>query len=92
MILTLSLRERNFDILDALTRMTRRMVEGEIMQLSLIGDSRITEAQHLDIVERKTAYMFSVFSEIGGIVAVRAFAGEFDNERRLHERLDLLEL
>src|SRR5205823_3124373 len=28
-----------------------------------------TEAQHLDIVERKTAFMFSVCSEIGGIVA-----------------------
>lgn len=65
----LSLRERNFDVLDALTRMTRLMVEGEIIQLSLIGDSRITEAQHLDIVERKTAYMFSVCSEVGGILA-----------------------
>jgi len=65
----LSLRERNFDVLDSLTRMTRLMVEGEIIQLSLIGDSRITEAQHLDIVERKTAYMFSVCSEVGGILA-----------------------
>ena len=65
----LSLRERNFDILDGLTRMTRLMVEGEIIQLSLIGNSQITEAQHLDIVERKTAYMFSVCSEVGGILA-----------------------
>jgi octaprenyl-diphosphate synthase len=64
----LSLRERNFDVLDSLTRMTRLMVEGEIIQLSLIGNSRITREQHLDIVERKTAYMFSVCSEIGGIV------------------------
>src|SRR4029078_9103305 len=31
----LSLRERNFDVLDSLTRMTRLMVEGEIIQLSL---------------------------------------------------------
>ncbi|MFL6215670.1 MAG: polyprenyl synthetase family protein [Blastocatellia bacterium] len=65
----LSLRERNFDVLDSLTRMTRLMVEGEIIQLSLIGNSRITEAQHLDIVERKTAYMFSLCSEVGGILA-----------------------
>ena len=65
----LALGERNFDVLDSLTRMTRLMVEGEIIQLSLIGDSRITEAQHLDIVERKTAYMFSVCCEIGGIIA-----------------------
>jgi len=65
----MTLAERNFDILDSLTRMTRLMVEGEILQLSLIGDSRITEEQHLDIVRRKTAYMFSSCAEIGGIVA-----------------------
>jgi len=65
----IALGERNFDILDAMTRMTRKMVEGEIIQLSLIGNSRITESQHLDIVRRKTAYMFSVCAEVGGIVA-----------------------
>ncbi|HXG92982.1 MAG TPA: polyprenyl synthetase family protein [Blastocatellia bacterium] len=65
----MSLRERSFDILDALTRMTRLMVEGEIIQMTLIGNSRITESQHLDIVRRKTAYMFSVCAEVGAIVA-----------------------
>ncbi|HEY3138135.1 MAG TPA: polyprenyl synthetase family protein [Blastocatellia bacterium] len=65
----MSLRERNFDILDTLTRMTRLMVEGEILQLSLIGNSRITEQEHLDIVRRKTAYMFSACAEVGAIVA-----------------------
>jgi octaprenyl-diphosphate synthase len=65
----MSLRERNFDILDTLTRMTRLMVEGEIIQLSLVGNSRITEQEHIDIVRRKTAYMFSACAEVGGIVA-----------------------
>src|SRR5262245_9578983 len=65
----MSLRERNFAVLDTLTRMTRLMVEGEIIQLSLIGNSRITEAEHLDIVRRKTAFMFSACAEVGGIVA-----------------------
>jgi octaprenyl-diphosphate synthase len=64
-----SLRERNFDVLDALTNVTRLMVEGEIIQLSLIGNSAITEPEHLDIVRRKTAYMFSTCAEVGGIVA-----------------------
>jgi octaprenyl-diphosphate synthase len=73
----LSLRERNFDILDVLTNMTRLMVEGEIMQLSLIGNSRITETEHLDIVRRKTAYMFSACAEVGAIVA-----GATDEERQ----------
>jgi octaprenyl-diphosphate synthase len=65
----MSLRERNFEILDALTRMTRLMVEGEIVQLSLAGNSHITEDEHLDIVRRKTAYMFSACAEVGGIIA-----------------------
>jgi octaprenyl-diphosphate synthase len=71
----ISLRERNFDILDAMTRMTRLMVEGEIMQLTLVGNSHITEAEHLDIVRRKTAYMFSVCAEVGGIVAGATLEG-----------------
>jgi len=65
----MSLRERNFAILDSLTRMTRLMVDGEIFQLSLVGNSHITEDEHLDIVRRKTAYMFSACAEVGGIVA-----------------------
>jgi octaprenyl-diphosphate synthase len=65
----MSLRERNFDVLDALTRMTRLMVEGEIIQLSAVGNSYITEAEHLEIVRRKTAYMFSTCAEVGAIVS-----------------------
>jgi octaprenyl-diphosphate synthase len=80
----MSLRERSFDILDALTTMTRLMVEGEIIQLSLVGNSRITEDEHLDIVRRKTAYMFSVCAEVGGIVA-----GATREERRALSRYGL---
>jgi len=64
----MSLRERNFDILDALTRMTRLMVEGEIIQLSLVGNSCISRKDHLDIIRRKTAFMFSTCAEVGAIV------------------------
>jgi octaprenyl-diphosphate synthase len=64
-----TLRERSFDILDVLTAMTRLMTEGEIIQLTLIGNSHITKEQHLDIVRRKTAYMFSACAEVGAIVA-----------------------
>ncbi|MEW6127665.1 MAG: polyprenyl synthetase family protein [Acidobacteriota bacterium] len=64
-----SLHERSFEILEALTEMTRLMVEGEILQLSLIGNSAITENQHLEIVRRKTAFMFRACAEIGALVA-----------------------
>jgi octaprenyl-diphosphate synthase len=65
----MTLRERNFDLLDVLTSMTRLMTEGEIIQLDKIGNSRITQEEHLDIVRRKTAHMFSACAEVGGIVA-----------------------
>lgn len=64
-----TLRERSFDVLDILTSMTRLMTEGEIIQLTLTGNSRITEAEHLDIVRRKTAYMFAACAEVGAIIA-----------------------
>ncbi len=80
----MSLVERNFDILETLTGMTRLMVEGEIIQLSLIGNSRITEAEHLEIVRRKTAYMFSTCAEVGAIVA-----GATSEERRAMARYGL---
>lgn len=65
----MTLREHNFDILHLLTNMTRLMTEGEIIQLGLKGNSRITKEEHLEIVRRKTAYMFSASAEVGAIVA-----------------------
>jgi octaprenyl-diphosphate synthase len=63
-----TLRERNFDILDLLTQMTCGMTEGELIQLDVLGSVDITEEQHLEIVRRKTAFMFSSCAEIGAIV------------------------
>jgi octaprenyl-diphosphate synthase len=63
-----TLDQRDFDVLDLLTRMTRSMTEGELIQLDVLGSLDITEAQHLEIVRRKTAYMFRACAEIGAIV------------------------
>jgi len=54
-----ALGEKNFDVLNTLIDITQKMVEGELMQLTVLGKSKITEQQLLDIVERKTAYLFS---------------------------------
>jgi octaprenyl-diphosphate synthase len=64
----LALEQRRFEVLDILTDATRKMVEGELMQLSLNGSLDITEDQHLDISKRKTAYLFSACSQIGAIL------------------------
>jgi octaprenyl-diphosphate synthase len=63
-----ALQQRNLAILDALTDATRKMTEGELIQLALVGNMRITEEQHLEIVTRKTGYLFSASCRVGGIL------------------------
>jgi octaprenyl-diphosphate synthase len=63
-----ALQQRNLDILDTLTEATRKMTEGELIQLTLIGKMRITEEQHLDIVSRKTGHLFSASCRAGAIM------------------------
>ncbi|MFN2530138.1 MAG: polyprenyl synthetase family protein [Pyrinomonadaceae bacterium] len=63
-----SLSERSLPILDILTRVTRKMTEGELLQLTLVGKSDISEEEYLDVLERKTSYLFSACCEIGAIL------------------------
>jgi octaprenyl-diphosphate synthase len=63
-----SLAERSLPILDILTSVTRKMTEGELLQLTLLGHADISEAQYLDVLKRKTAYLFSASCEIGAIL------------------------
>lgn len=65
----LALRERNFYILDLLIELTQMMVEGELMQLEWVGRLDVTEDEHLSLVHRKTAYLFSVCARLGAILA-----------------------
>ena len=63
-----ALRERSLEILDILTRLTRKMTEGELIQLTMIGNAAITRDEYFDILRRKTAYLFSGCCEIGAIL------------------------
>jgi octaprenyl-diphosphate synthase len=63
-----ALAERNFRILDILTDVTRKMIEGELIQLSVSRNPDVTEEQHLDISMRKTAFLFSACTQMGGIL------------------------
>jgi octaprenyl-diphosphate synthase len=63
-----SLAERSLAILDILTGVTRKMTEGELLQLTLLGDTSVNEDQYFDIITRKTAYLFSACCEIGAIL------------------------
>jgi octaprenyl-diphosphate synthase len=71
-----SLQERSLPVLDILTAVTRKMTEGELLQLSTLGRSDVTEELYLDILFRKTAYLFGACCEIG------ALTGLTDDARR----------
>jgi len=72
-----ALQERSFRILDILIDLTQRMVEGELIQLTLDGSLQISEQEVLNIAERKTAYLFSGCAKIGGLL------GKISNEQEL---------
>jgi octaprenyl-diphosphate synthase len=63
----IALRERNFRILDLLIGLTQMMVEGELLQLERIGRIDLTEADCMELVDRKTARLFSVCARLGGL-------------------------
>lgn len=65
----IALGERNFTILDILISLTQMMVEGELLQLQRIGKVDVTEADYIELVDRKTASLFSACARLGGVVA-----------------------
>ena len=76
-----SLAERSLPILDILTMVTRKMTEGELLQLTLLGRTDISEEQYFDVLQRKTAYLFSACCEIGAILG----AGKPDEQVALRD-------
>lgn len=71
-----TVQERSLEIIDILTRLTRKMTEGELIQLTRIGRLDISEVEYFDILRRKTAYLFSACCEVGAIL------GGADTEQR----------
>lgn len=77
-----ALRERSFHILDMLIGLTQLMVEGELLQLERIGKIGVTEADYMELVDRKTASLFSACAKLGVVVGggderVESKLGEF---------------
>lgn len=63
-----TVEERSLEIIDILTRLTRKMTEGELIQLTAVGRLDISEDEYFDILRRKTAYLFSACCEVGSIL------------------------
>jgi octaprenyl-diphosphate synthase len=68
-----AVRERSFPVLDLLINLTQMMVEGELLQLERIGKIAVTEADYMELIDRKTASLFAACARLG---AISAGAGE----------------
>ncbi|MGB7218242.1 MAG: polyprenyl synthetase family protein [Vicinamibacterales bacterium] len=66
--MALALTHDSLDLVRVLCDVTLKMIEGELYQLTKNGDADITEDEHLDIIRRKTAYLFGGCAQIGGML------------------------
>jgi octaprenyl-diphosphate synthase len=66
--MSLALTQDDLAIIRLLCDVTLRIVEGEIYQLTKNGDINLTEAEHFEIVQSKTAYLFAGCARIGGML------------------------
>jgi len=73
----MALTHDSIDIVRLLCDVTLRMIEGELYQLTKAGDVDISEDEHLEIIRRKTAFLFGGSAEIGCML------GTTDREQRL---------
>jgi len=64
----IAVQERDFRILDILIELTQLMVEGELIQLGMIGRLDLNVAEHLDLVYRKTACLFGACTRLGAVL------------------------
>ncbi|MBP7147450.1 MAG: polyprenyl synthetase family protein [Acidobacteria bacterium] len=66
--INMALRTRRLRVIDALALSTERMIEGELLAHHLRGREDVTAEQHMAIVERKTAWLFSACCRSAGIL------------------------
>jgi octaprenyl-diphosphate synthase len=67
--LYLAVREQSQEIMDVLSEATTIMSEGEVMQLSQIGNLNLTEEDYLNIITNKTAVLIAAACHLGAILA-----------------------
>ena len=63
---------RSFRMLEIMAEVTTRMIEGELIQNSVLFNLDTTRQEYFDIQERKTALLFAGCTETGGVIAQRS--------------------
>lgn len=63
-----SLRSKHREIIGILTGVSARMIEGELKEYCWSGNLDLAEEEYLDIIDKKTASLFSAACQIGGVL------------------------
>ena len=63
---------RSFRMLEIMADVTTRMIEGELIQNSVLFNLDTTRKEYFEIQERKTALLFAGCTETGGVLAHRS--------------------
>ncbi|MEO8361336.1 MAG: polyprenyl synthetase family protein [Vicinamibacteria bacterium] len=66
--MAMALTQENLVILRLLSDVTLRMIEGQVLEIEREADLNAREDQHVDIIRRKTADLFSACMRIGAIL------------------------
>ena len=66
--MAMALTQENLGILRLLSDVTLRMIEGQLLEIEREADLSVREDQHIDIIRRKTADLFSVCMRIGALL------------------------
>jgi octaprenyl-diphosphate synthase len=67
--MNMALEADDIRIIRILAQITLKMIEGEIVSDRQRADIRVTEEEHLDIVRRKTAFLFAGCGRVAGVLA-----------------------
>ena len=67
----LMVADGSLEVLSVLSRASSVIAEGEVLQLTTTNDTNTGEARYLEVIQAKTAQLFSAACRIGALVASR---------------------
>jgi octaprenyl-diphosphate synthase len=68
-ILNISAKANNSLVTQELSKASIRMSEGEMLELRLVKNHKISQEQYISVIENKTASLFEASAKIGAILA-----------------------
>jgi len=66
--IALALKRKNYQIIDLIAEATSQMIEGELLEYYMSGRPDIAESLYLEILDKKTASLFSASCQIGAML------------------------